>query len=104
MLNKPCERAAEIIHTHSCSGRFGRSYPSHLVIPDSLRQRLERTGVVAVLVIDDPVDAVPVARALLAGGVDCLELTLRTPAAFEALMRIRAELPELERFDRTVGQ
>ncbi|MCA9148815.1 MAG: bifunctional 4-hydroxy-2-oxoglutarate aldolase/2-dehydro-3-deoxy-phosphogluconate aldolase [Planctomycetales bacterium] len=57
--------------------------------------RVETTGVIAVLVIDDADQAVPVARALLAGGVDAMELTLRTPAALEALRRIRAEVPEM---------
>lgn len=61
----------------------------------ALHQRLHRSGVIAVLVIDATDDAVPVARALLAGGVDCIELTLRTPVAMTALRRIRAEVPEL---------
>ncbi|MBX7210431.1 MAG: bifunctional 4-hydroxy-2-oxoglutarate aldolase/2-dehydro-3-deoxy-phosphogluconate aldolase [Verrucomicrobiaceae bacterium] len=63
--------------------------------PDSLHARLHRTGVIAVLVIDDAADAVPVARALQAGGVDSIELTLRTDAAMESLRRIRGELPEM---------
>lgn len=62
---------------------------------ETLRSHLQRSGVVAVLVIDDPADAVPAARALLEGGVDCMELTLRTPAAMEALHRIRKEVPEM---------
>lgn len=57
--------------------------------------RLQRTGVVAVLVLDDVASAVPLTRALLAGGVDCMELTLRTPAALEALGRIVREVPEM---------
>ncbi len=47
------------------------------------------------LVIDDADDAVPLARALKAGGIDCIELTLRTPVALDALKRIRAEVPEM---------
>lgn len=47
------------------------------------------------LVIDDAADAVPLARALLAGGIDCIELTLRTQVALDALKRIRAEVPEM---------
>lgn len=43
--------------------------------------------------IDDAVDAVPVARALAAGGVTAIELTFRTPAAAECIRRIRGELP-----------
>jgi 2-dehydro-3-deoxyphosphogluconate aldolase/(4S)-4-hydroxy-2-oxoglutarate aldolase len=49
--------------------------------------------VVAVLVIDRVQDAVPLARALLDGKVDVMELTLRTPAALEALAAIKAAVP-----------
>ena len=56
---------------------------------------LYRTGIIAVLMIDHADDAVPVAQALLEGGVDCTELTLRTDAAMEALRRIRAEVPQM---------
>lgn len=62
---------------------------------EALHAHLYSTGVIAVLMIDDAADAVPVAQALLAGGVDCIELTLRTPAAMESLHRIRAEVPSM---------
>jgi 2-dehydro-3-deoxyphosphogluconate aldolase/(4S)-4-hydroxy-2-oxoglutarate aldolase len=65
------------------------------MFPEPLLSRTYRTGVLAVLVVDDPDDAVPLAKALLAGGVDCMELTLRTPTAMEALRRIRAEVPDM---------
>lgn len=55
--------------------------------------RIGRSGVIAVLVIERVEDAVPVGQALLDGGVDVMELTLRTPAAMEALRAIRAQLP-----------
>ena len=45
---------------------------------ENLLTKLQRTGVLAVLMIDNADDAVPVAQALLAGGVDSIELTLRT--------------------------
>ncbi len=61
----------------------------------ALAGKLAETGIVAVLVIDNAADAVPLARALLAGGVDVMELTLRTPAAMEALKAVRAEVPEM---------
>ena len=67
----------------------------HDSVPQSLLDRLYRSGIIAVLMIDDADDAVPVARALLEGGVDCMELTLRTPAAMRALARIRAEVPAM---------
>ena len=64
-------------------------------MPETLLSQLEQTRVIAVLMIDDENDAVPVARALLAGGVNCIELTLRTPVAMEALLCIRAAVPEM---------
>lgn len=63
--------------------------------PSGLHSHLHRTGVLAVLMVDDANDAVPLAQALKAGGVDAVELTLRTDAAMEALKRIRAEVPEM---------
>lgn len=52
-------------------------------------------AVIAVLVIDDVADAVPLARSLIEGGIACIELTLRTPIAMEAVRRIRTEVPEM---------
>ena len=63
--------------------------------PPDMLQRIERSGVISVLIIDDASDAVPLAKALLAGGVDAMELTLRTDAAVDALRRIRSEVPEM---------
>lgn len=60
-----------------------------------LADQIRKTGIIAVLIIDREEDAVPLARALLAGGVNVMELTLRTPAAIGALKRIRAEVPEM---------
>lgn len=59
----------------------------------ALLERLERSGVIAVVSVEDSTHAVPVARALLAGGVDVIELTLRTDAALESIRRICAEVP-----------
>jgi len=50
--------------------------------------------VVPVIVIKDLADAVPMAKALLAGGVKVLEVTLRTPVALEAIRLLSAEVPE----------
>ena len=49
---------------------------------------LEDVPVVPVVVIDDPADAVPLARALAAGGLRAIEVTLRTPEAWEAIEQI----------------
>jgi 2-dehydro-3-deoxyphosphogluconate aldolase/(4S)-4-hydroxy-2-oxoglutarate aldolase len=48
-----------------------------------------------VLVVDRVEDAVPLAEALYAGGVGVMELTLRTPAALDALKAIRAGVPDM---------
>jgi len=61
----------------------------------SLAETVSSAGVVAVLIIDDAGDAVPLARALLEGGVGVMELTLRTPAALDALREIRRGVPEM---------
>lgn len=49
--------------------------------------------VIAVLTIERAADAAPLARALLAGGVRVLEVTLRTGAALEAIAAIASEAP-----------
>ena len=54
-----------------------------------LQQRL-----VCIAVIDQPADAVPLAQALMAGGLNCLEVTFRTAGAAEAIARIRQSLPD----------
>jgi 2-dehydro-3-deoxyphosphogluconate aldolase/(4S)-4-hydroxy-2-oxoglutarate aldolase len=59
----------------------------------ALAETVADSGIVAVLVIDRPEDAVPLAAALLDGGVNVMELTLRTPAAIDSLKAIRKELP-----------
>ncbi len=60
-----------------------------------LATRIESFGVIAVLVVDRVDDAVPLARALLDGGVGVMELTMRTPVALDALRAIRASVPKM---------
>lgn len=48
-----------------------------------------------VVVLHRVADAVPLARALLAGGLPAVELTLRTPVALDAVAAIAAEVPEV---------
>jgi 2-dehydro-3-deoxyphosphogluconate aldolase/(4S)-4-hydroxy-2-oxoglutarate aldolase len=55
---------------------------------------LFRARVVPVLTIDRVEDAVPLARALVKGGVRTLEVTLRTPSAADAAKAITAEVPD----------
>ena len=61
----------------------------------ALSSRIRSVGVIAVLIIDNAEDGPPLAASLLAGGVTAMELTLRTPAAFDALRAIRKEIPDM---------
>ncbi|MCO8120576.1 bifunctional 4-hydroxy-2-oxoglutarate aldolase/2-dehydro-3-deoxy-phosphogluconate aldolase [Stieleria sp. TO1_6] len=61
----------------------------------ALSARLQQAAVIAVLVIDDADDALPLAESLWDGGVRAIELTLRTPAATDALARIRKHFPQI---------
>ncbi|GAB3499324.1 bifunctional 4-hydroxy-2-oxoglutarate aldolase/2-dehydro-3-deoxy-phosphogluconate aldolase [Amycolatopsis cihanbeyliensis] len=54
---------------------------------------LELSPVLPVVVIEDAEHAVPVAEALLAGGIRAIELTLRTPVAPAAIERVAKEVP-----------
>lgn len=56
---------------------------------------LARSPVIPVLTIARLDDAVPLARALSAGGLGVLEVTMRTPVALEAITRIKAALPDV---------
>ncbi|MFD4526837.1 bifunctional 4-hydroxy-2-oxoglutarate aldolase/2-dehydro-3-deoxy-phosphogluconate aldolase [Streptomyces sp. NPDC058470] len=55
---------------------------------------LDLAPVVPVVVIKDAADAVPLARALVAGGLPVIEVTLRTPAALDAIRAVAAEVPD----------
>ena len=61
----------------------------------TIREKLASIGIIPVIKINDAEKAVPLARALCAGGLPAAEVTFRTPAAAEAIRRIRAEVPEV---------
>lgn len=65
------------------------------VFPLSLQQKIEDLGVLAVVVIEDAEHAVPLAEALLSGGIAAMELTLRTDAALDAVRIITQKVPEM---------
>ena len=58
-------------------------------------ERLARAGVVPVVVIDDAKDAVPTANAMVAGGIDVMEITFRTAAAPEAIKAVAENCPDM---------
>ncbi|MFF8727653.1 bifunctional 4-hydroxy-2-oxoglutarate aldolase/2-dehydro-3-deoxy-phosphogluconate aldolase [Streptomyces sp. NPDC015171] len=55
---------------------------------------LDIAPVLPVVVLAEAADAVPLARALVAGGLPAIEVTLRTPAALDAIRAIAAEVPQ----------
>jgi 2-dehydro-3-deoxyphosphogluconate aldolase/(4S)-4-hydroxy-2-oxoglutarate aldolase len=64
-----------------------------MLLPDPL-PLVTRAPVIPVLTIERAEEAVPLARALVAGGLPVLEVTLRTPAALDAVAAIAAEVSE----------
>jgi 2-dehydro-3-deoxyphosphogluconate aldolase/(4S)-4-hydroxy-2-oxoglutarate aldolase len=61
---------------------------------DATLELFRSVPVIPVVVIDDASLSVPLARALVAGGLGIIEITLRTAAGIEAIRRIAAEVPE----------
>jgi len=66
----------------------------HDAMSSEIVDKIKNSGVVISLVIDELKHAVPVAKALVKGGVNIIELTLRTPIATDAAREIINEVPE----------
>ncbi|MDR0313804.1 MAG: bifunctional 4-hydroxy-2-oxoglutarate aldolase/2-dehydro-3-deoxy-phosphogluconate aldolase [Treponema sp.] len=62
----------------------------HQVLED-----LRKIGIIPVIKIDDVEKAVPLAKALIAGGIPCAEITFRTAQGEEAIRRIKQKVPEI---------
>jgi 2-dehydro-3-deoxyphosphogluconate aldolase/(4S)-4-hydroxy-2-oxoglutarate aldolase len=62
---------------------------------NAVLEELGKIGIVPVIKIDDAEKAVPLARALIAGGIPCAEITFRTAQGEEAIRRISKEVPEI---------
>lgn len=61
----------------------------------NVMERLASSVVVPVVVLERAEDALPTAQALLAGGVDTMEITFRTPCAADALRAVAEHCPEM---------
>ncbi|MEI8570513.1 keto-hydroxyglutarate-aldolase/keto-deoxy-phosphogluconate aldolase [Methylomonas sp. LW13] len=59
----------------------------------TIKEVMTTSPVMPVMVINQLEQAVPLARALVEGGLKVLEITLRTPVALDAIRRIKAEVP-----------
>ncbi len=62
---------------------------------EKLIEQITKTGIVPVVVLNDAKDAVPLAKALKNGGINCAEVTFRTDAAEESIKRIAKEFPDM---------
>ena len=60
----------------------------------TVSERMSNAGLVPVVVLENAADAVPTARALLAGGVDVMEITFRTAAAEDSSRAVAQECDE----------
>lgn len=58
-------------------------------------KRLAQSGVVPVVVLEDAKDAVPTAKAMLAGGIDVMEITFRTAAAADSIKAVAQGYPDM---------
>jgi 2-dehydro-3-deoxyphosphogluconate aldolase/(4S)-4-hydroxy-2-oxoglutarate aldolase len=61
----------------------------------SVLKQIGEIGIIPVIKIDDADKAVPLAAALAAGGIPCVELTFRTEQANKALERIAVQMPDI---------
>lgn len=62
---------------------------------NAVLEKLSKIGIVPVVKIDRAEDAVPLAKALCAGGLPCAEVTFRTAAAAEAIKAMTTNFPEM---------
>ena len=61
----------------------------------TVSERMSNAGLVPVVVLENAADAVPAARALLAGGVDVMEITFRTAAAADSIKAVAESCPDM---------
>jgi len=64
-------------------------------MPEDALARMEKAGIIPIVVIEDPSKAVQLGRTILDAGLDLIEITMRTDRAMEALGVVSKELPEM---------
>lgn len=62
---------------------------------EDITESFEKLGVVPVVVLEDAKDAVPLATALVKGGLPCAEVTFRTEAAEESIRLMMEQFPKM---------
>lgn len=66
-----------------------------MAFPQEITEKLQRSGVVAGFSVENVAHAVPLANALLNGGIESIELMLRTSAAMDAVKAICSNVPDM---------
>jgi len=66
-----------------------------LTMPKEIQDEIAKQGIIAVLEIESEKDAVPLAEALLEGGITVIELALRTKAAYPSISLISNAVPQM---------
>jgi 2-dehydro-3-deoxyphosphogluconate aldolase/(4S)-4-hydroxy-2-oxoglutarate aldolase len=61
----------------------------------NILERIGEIGLIPVVVIENPDDAIPAAQALLAAGLGLMEITMRTPAGIQSIKNVRASVPDI---------
>jgi 2-dehydro-3-deoxyphosphogluconate aldolase/(4S)-4-hydroxy-2-oxoglutarate aldolase len=67
----------------------------NLTMPKEIEDRIASEGIIAVLEIENKHNAAPTVKALLEGGINIIELALRTPAAIPSISLITNEFPQI---------
>ena len=64
---------------------------------NAVLEQIQKIGIVPVVVINKVEDAVPLAKALCAGGLPCAEVTFRTAAAKDAIKAMTSDVDEVDK-------
>jgi 2-dehydro-3-deoxyphosphogluconate aldolase/(4S)-4-hydroxy-2-oxoglutarate aldolase len=64
-------------------------------MPQDVLERMEKAGIIPIVVIEDPSKAVQLGRTILDAGLDLIEITMRTSKAMEAIRVLNKEVPEM---------
>ena len=62
---------------------------------NAVLEKIQKTGIIPVVVLNDVKDAEPLAKALIEGGLPCAEVTFRTDAAEESIRIMKEKFPEM---------
>jgi len=64
-------------------------------MPQDVLPRMEKAGIIPIVIIEDPSKAVQLGRTVVDAGLDLIEITMRTPKAMEAIRVLSKEVPEM---------